>query len=158
DRRKETAAPTALPATRLHAAGDQHHEAGQIPRFTAEAVGRPRAEARPALPGESGEEQQLGWGMVELVGCHRANDREFIGNLVKRLDGIRHPGAGLPVAAELLPRAEQLWHAGGESEALPLEELIRARLTVAIDEFRFVIEQIEVRRRAGHVQIDNALG
>ena len=39
----------------------------------------------------------------------------------------------------------------------PSSELLRALLPSALDEFRFVVEQIVLRRRAGHVQIDHRL-
>ena len=39
-----------------------------------------------------------------------------------------------------------------------LDEAIRDRLAIEFGELRLVVEEIDLRRRARHVEIDNALG
>ena len=68
------------------------------------------------------------------------------------------PRAALPVLGELVRRAEQLRVALDEREPLALEELVRAGLAVALHQLRLVVEQLQLRRAAGHVQVDDLLG
>src|SRR5690606_12277516 len=46
----------------------------------------------------------------------------------------------------------------GESERAAGEKLGRAVLAVAFDQFRLVVEQVEVWRRASQVQVNHPLG
>ena len=147
-----------LPAVGLHAAGDQHDEAGQVLVLGAQAVGDPGAHAGPAGPRRAGVEQQLGGGVVELVGVHRPDHAQLVGDLVQVRHARRTSTCRSCRAGELARRAEQLGRPGGEREPLPLEELVGAGLAVVLDQLRLVVEQVEVRRRAGHVQVDHPLG
>ena len=54
-------------------------------------------------------------------------------------------------------RAHELRHAGGERKFLALDERIRRVLAVVLHELGLVVENVEVRRPAGHVQIHDAL-
>ena len=54
--------------------------------------------------------------------------------------------------------AEQLGRALDEGEALVLDELLGNGLAVVLRQRRLRIEQIELRRRAGHEQVDHPLG
>ncbi len=158
DRRDEAAAPAALAAAGLHAAGNEGDKPRQVLVFRAQAVGGPGAHRRPALARVAGEQQQLGRGVVELVGVHRLHQRDVVGDAVEVRAGVAHPQAGLAVLAELAGRAHELRHAGGEGEGAALEDRVRTVLAVALHQLRLVIEQVEVRRRAGHVQVDDPLG
>ena len=158
DARQKAAAPASLPARGLHARGNQHHEPGQVLRLAAEAIARPRPETRPPLPREAGIQKQFGGRVVELIRLHRLDDGEFIRDLTERLDRVRHPDAGPAVLPERLRRPHELGHARSKREPLPLQELIRAVLAAVLDQFRLVIEQIELRRRSRHVEIDDPLG
>ena len=71
---------------------------------------------------------------------------------------VGNPGTGLSVLRKFVRTAKELRRAAGESEPLALDELVGTGLVVPLDEFRFVVEQIEMRRRAGHVQKDDVLG
>ena len=64
----------------------------------------------------------------------------------------------LPCWRELVRRAQQLRMPLDEREPLALEEFLRARLAVALRELRLVIEQLQLRRAAGHVQENDLLG
>src|SRR6185312_12678873 len=59
---------------------------------------------------------------------------------------------------ELEFRAEKRRMPAQECESLPLEQMLGALLAVELLQRRLVIEQIELRRRAHHVQEDHALG
>ena len=45
-----------------------------------------------------------------------------------------------------------------EGEALVFQQIVGARLHVQLDELGLVVEQFVLRRRAGHVQVDDAFG
>ena len=98
--------------------------------------------------GEPVIEQQLGRRVVELVGVHRADDAHLVGDGVQVRHGVDIHMPALAVLRERPRRAQQLRHARGEGEPLPLEESIGAVLAVALDQFRLVVEQVQVRRRA----------
>src|SRR5439155_3789321 len=67
------------------------------------------------------------------------------------------PGAASAVLPELAPRAEQLGAvaAAHEREAFALDERLRNRLTVQLDESGFVIEQFKLARPAGHEEVND---
>src|SRR6187551_1405374 len=62
------------------------------------------------------------------------------------------------MALELVRCAEHLRDALDEREAFLLEERFRARLAVHLDQLWFMIEEIELRRGTGHVQVNDPLG
>ena len=61
-------------------------------------------------------------------------------------NGIGEPDAALSVLGEFPGCAQQLGNAGGEGEALALQEGVRAILPVALHELGLVIVEVEVRR------------
>ena len=63
-----------------------------------------------------------------------------------------------PCLLELERRGQQLRRALDEREALALDELRGNVLAVVLRQRRLGIEQIDLRRRAGHEEIDDALG
>ena len=71
---------------------------------------------------------------------------------------LADPGAALPALLELVRRAQQLGMPLDEREPLVLQQLVGAGLHVVLDQLRLVVEQVLLRRRAGHVQVDDALG
>ena len=91
DRGQKTAAPEAIAGAGMGAAGDQDDEAGQVLALRAEAIGHPRAHRRPAKLRRAGEQQQLRRGVVELVGEHRLDEAQVVGDAGKLRQGLRHP-------------------------------------------------------------------
>ena len=83
--------------------------------------------------------------MVELIRVHRADHAQLVGNLMQMSDRVRHPDPAFPVLRELARRSQQLRRGGREGEALALEKLLGAILTVVLDEFGLVVEEVEVR-------------
>src|SRR5256885_17121642 len=69
------------------------------------------------------------------------------------------PGAAPAVLPELAPRAEQLRAvaAAHEREAFALDERLRNRLAVQLNELGLVIEQFELARSAGHEEVKDVL-
>ena len=67
------------------------------------------------------------------------------------------PGAAPAVLPELAPRAEQLRAvaAAHECEAFALDERLRNRLTVQLDESGFVIEKFELAGSACHEEVND---
>src|SRR5262245_2026529 len=56
---------------------------------------------------------------------------------------------------ELELAAEQSRMAANEGEALAFDEFLWARFAIVFGQFRLVVEQIEMRWRSDHVQIDD---
>ncbi len=110
----------------------------------AQAVGDPGAHAGPALSCRAGVKQQFRRGVVELLGVHRFDEGQIVGDRGDARQHVRNPGAALAAAAELLRRAEQLGNAGREGEHFALDHGIGARLAVVFHQFRFVVEHVEV--------------
>ena len=87
----EAGAPAALAAAGLDAVGDHRDEAREVLVLRAEAVGGPGTERGPALAVMSGEEQQFGRRVVELVGVHRLHERDIVGDFLEVRHGVAHP-------------------------------------------------------------------
>ena len=76
DGRQEAVAPQLRADDRL--AGAEHDEAGQVLVLGAQAVGQPRAQARPDRLHVAGVHQQQGALVGGAVGVHRADDAEVV--------------------------------------------------------------------------------
>src|SRR5579864_2582663 len=62
------------------------------------------------------------------------------------------------MARKTVGRAQQQWSALDESESFAFHQVGRNRLPVVLVQLRLVVEQIQLRRRAGHEQVNHALG
>ena len=124
----------------------------------AQAVGDPRAHRGVAGALVAGEQQHLGGGVVELVGPHRVDDRHVVDDRGEVRQQLADPRAALAVLGELVGRAEELGRALDEGEPLALEDFLGAGRAVELVELGLVVEQVVLRRRAGHVQVDDPLG
>ena len=96
--------------------------------------------------------------MIELIRVHRPDYGQLIRDLRQLGQCVGHPNAALAKLLEFARCAKQCGCGVSEGESLPLKVLVGARLPVSLDQFWLVIEQIEVRWRAGHVQKDHVLG
>src|SRR5205809_5064406 len=83
--------------------------------------------------------------------------RDVIHDARRVREQFADPGAASAVLPELAPRAEQLRAvaAAHEREAFALDERLRNRLTVQLDESGFVIEEFELARSAGHEEVND---
>jgi hypothetical protein len=154
----EAGAPAGLAAGGLGAGGDEGDEAGEVLVVGAEAVGGPGAHGGAALAVVAGVEEELGGGVVELVGLHRVDETHFIGDGVEVRAGVGHPEAAVAVLLEGARGAHELGDAGGEGERATGEEGVGAGLVGVFLEGGFVVEEVEVRRAAGHGEVDDAFG
>ena len=71
---------------------------------------------------------------------------------------VGEPSAGLAVLLEGELRAQHFWHTLDEGKLLALEEFLGAILAIEFGQIRLVVEQLVLRWRTGHVQVDHALG
>ena len=157
DRGQEAAAPDALARVGRLAAAGEHHEPGQVLVLGAQSVGRPGAQRRAAELGGARVQEELGGGVVELVGLHRLDHGEVVDHPRQVLPDLAQLRAGLAVAGELERRAQHVGHARDEGEPLPLEQLVGAGLAVVLAERGLVVEEVELAGRARHVQVDDVL-
>ncbi len=85
-------------------------------------------------------EEELGGGVVELVGRERADDREFVGDAGEVRKEFGNLGAAAAVLFEGVARRGDGRVAAEEGEALALDEVVRGRFAVEAGEGGFVIE------------------
>ena len=146
-----------MPPLGPFAAGAEDDEAGQVLRLAAQAVERPRAEARLAELLRAGAHQDLAGGVVERVGDHRLDDGDVVDDVRQVRQQLGELGAALAVPGELELRAQQLRVRIDERGAVALEQLRRRQRAVELGELRLVVEQLQVAGRAGHEQEDDVL-
>ena len=155
--REKAAAPAGLSAVRIVLAGEEDDERGQVGVFAAESVREPRAETGTADDLMAGVHEDLRRRVIELRGLHRPDDGELVDVLREVRQQVGQFGAGLAVARELERRAEQLGRAFDEREAFAFDDVFGDGLAVVLIQLRLGIEEIELRGRAGHEQVDDAL-
>ncbi len=102
--------------------------------------------------------EEFGRSVIELVGVHRLDDTQVVGDAVQVRNRVGHPDAALAALLELAARAHQFRGARGEGKHLPFHELVGALLAIPPHQFGLVVEQVEMRWRTGQVQVDDAFG
>jgi len=161
DRGQKAATPTTVAGTE-NLAGDQHDEAGQVVVRAADAIVDPRTDAGSAEQVEAGERLELRRRVVELVGVQRVDQAEFVGDTLQVGQQVGQAQSGLAAMRERevggVGRAEEGGAFADEGELLALEHLLRTKFLVAAAQFGFLVEQIQMRGRADHVDVDHALG
>ena len=136
----------------------EHHEAGQILGLAAEAVGDPRAHARPAGDLRAGVHEHVRRIVIDRVGVIER---------MMQMSSSTEPmcGNSSQISAPHLPNFLKL-HCGPKhfsccpcscASCWPLVNDFGHRLAVQLGELRLVIERLQVRRAAGHGQPDDAL-
>src|SRR5579871_2570808 len=157
-RGQKAASPARFAAIRVAVSGEQDDEAGQVLILAAEPVGKPGAHARATDQLMAAVHKYLRRGVVELVGMHRADDADIVHDLrqIRQLTGDL--GSRLPVALESVRGAQQFGRAFDKREPLSLNELLGDLLAVVLVQFRLVVQQIELRRRARHEEEDDVFG
>ena len=137
----------------------QHDEAGQVIAFAAQAVVDPRAHARAAGDGRARVHEGVGRVVIDLLGLHRADDADVVGDAAD---------VGQIIADRLLrlPNLLKVDCGPKQSSFLALQlrdrlafgERLGHRLAVHFGELRLVVEQFQMRGAAGHAQEDHSLG
>ena len=102
-------------------------------------------------------QEHLRRGVVDLVGVQSLEQRDVVGDRRQVRQQLGDLLAAFAVLLKLILRSGQRHFAADEREPLAFQQLRRASLAVVLDQFRLVIEQIELRRSADHVQVDHVL-
>ena len=157
---QETGAPLAGGDRLVAAAAAGNHDdvAGQVLRFRAESVEQPRAHAGAALEDRAGVHERVRRIVVDLLGDHRADDADIIGDgadvrkELGDLDAADSPHflnfVNEPRAISLLPWSwASCWPAVKDSgNGWPL----------SASSCGLGSNDLEVRRSAGHAEVDDA--
>jgi hypothetical protein len=155
---REKAARPQRRAAAQAAPGAHHDECREVLRLRAKTVERPRTDARAARLREAGVEENLRRRVVELIGVHRADKADVIHDLREMRQHFRKLRAGLTVLRELEARSEHGGVRPDERVALAADHGRRERLAFQLREFRLVVEELELTRRAGHEEMNDTLG
>ena len=130
----------------------QHDVTGQIARLGAEAVARPCTRAGEAEEGKAGVHEEVSLCMLAELRGHAADHAEVIRHAADLREEIAHFTSRLPVAFEVPMRRLN----GAVVVELRLFHGSRHRLALELLEHRLVIERIDMRRPAAHVEKDDA--
>ena len=163
--RKETAAPHAreerLGGDLRGEFGSEHDERGQVVALAAEAVGEPGTEARFAGDFAAGHQKSARGIVVDRIGMDGADDGDVVDDLGGPREQFADPGAALAVLGKLEEGGcdgEFGLAARHRGDALALADRFRQVLLKTRLERGFVVERIELRRPAVHMEIDDTLG
>jgi hypothetical protein len=154
--RQKACAPHCL-AARVALAGDEHHKVGQIVLSVPQSVVEPGPHAWFASLSVAGGEHVPGGAVVELIGLHPFDEGQLIDDFGQRRQQLAHRRSALAVLLELEGTPQKLLGAAHECQPLIGEQFWRYVLPVQFGEFGFVIEEIELRGAAKHLQIDDVL-
>ena len=92
---------------------------------------------------KTGVHEELGGGVVELIGVHRFDHAQIIGMLVEMGNRIGHPHPRLSILPEGSGGSHQLGSSRSEGEHLALDELVRAVLIRPLDQLGLVVPQVQ---------------
>ena len=159
---QEAAVPLAG-GDRLHLAAPpvrgEHDEPGQVLGLGADAVPDPGAGRRPAGDLRARVHERVGGVVVDLLGLHRAHDADVVGDGAdvgeQRRDLLARagPSAGTGAAGPK-QRSGRPW---SWAMGWPLVNDSGMGSPSICAQLRLVVEQLEVRRAAGLVEVDDAL-
>ena len=138
----------------------EHDERGQVVALAAEAVGEPGTEARFAGDFATGHQKRARRIVVDRVGVDGADDGDVVDDLGGPREQFADPGAVLAVLGELEERGcdgEFGLAARHRGDALALADRFRQVLLKTRLEGGLVVERVELRRPAVHVQINDTL-
>ena len=140
------------------AGAGEHDKPWQVFAVAPQAVPEPRAHARPAGDRRAGVHERVRRVVVDRLGHQRPHDADVVGDAAdvrkERADLLSR----LAVPLELVLRRQALELLILKlRDRLPLGERLRHRLAVHFGELRLVVERLQVRRSAGHVEVNHAL-
>ena len=158
DRRQESAPPARLAAVWCVFTREQHDKSRQVVAIAAQSVRQPCAHAGPAEHLAAGVHEKLTGRVIELRRVNGADDGDVVGDVGQMRKQLGQLRAGLAIALEVERRTEEPRRSLDEREPLPLRnEFSRYLLAVVLLQRGLVVEQIELRGRPGHEQIDDVL-
>src|SRR5690348_13926342 len=91
---------------------------------------------------------------------HAPDERHVVRDALRVWQQLADPRAAAPALRELEDAGrdrETRLSAGHPGDALAVSHRVRQVLVVELFELRLVVEQVELRRRAVHVEVDQAL-
>ena len=135
----------------------EHDIAGQVLALTAQAVERPGPEARPSEVLVAGVHHDLRRRMIHRIRLHGPDEAHFIRDAADVGDDLTQFHSALATFDEFELGPEQCGVRLDESRAVVLQQLCRRQLAVALCQFRFVIEQLQMTRRTRLKHVDHAL-
>ena len=138
--------------------GEQNHVGGQVAVFGAEAIRDPCTEAGPPPLAKAGVQKHLRRGVVDLIGVQGLHHADVVRHGAQVRQQLAQLQAALAMALKFEFGARQLHLAADEGKALALSQLLGAVLAVHLLQQRLVVVQIQLRRRADHVQVNDVLG
>ena len=103
-------------------------------------------------------DEKLRGAVIELIRVHRFNEAQIICHGGELRESIRDPSSALAVLLELKLRAEHFRNTLDKGELLAFKKLFGAILAIEFFQFRLVVEKFVLGWRAGHVEVDDALG
>ena len=139
----------------------EDHEGRQVVVLAAEAVGNPGTEARFARHLVAGHEERAGRVVVDGVGVDRLHHGDVVREAGRPRQQVADPQGALPVLGkfELRRRNREFGLATGHrGDALTLAHGIRQILAELRVQARLVVEGVELRRPAVHVQVNQPFG
>lgn len=142
-------------ATRESGSGGHHNEGGEVVAFGAEPVERPRTKRGASGLREAGVEEELGRGVVELVGGAGFDDAEVVGDGPEGGEGRAEGGAAVAILIEL-----ELWSENGgvgldEGVSLIADDGLGERGAFQFGEVGFGVEEFKLGWGAGHEEVDD---
>ncbi len=102
-------------------------------------------------------QKHLRRGVIDLIGVQSLEQRDVVGDRRQMRQQLGNLLAAFAVLLKPILRSGQRHFAADEGEPFSFQQLRWARLAVVLDQFRLVIEQVELRRRANHVQVNHML-
>ena len=157
DRRQEPARPERGPAAEA-ASGAHDHEGGEVLGFGPETVEHPGTEAGASGLREAGIEEDLGRGVVELVGAHRAHQADVVHDFGQMRQHFGDLGARLAVAGELEAGAHHGRIGPDEGIALTPDDRRRQGATLEFGQLGLGVEELQLARGAAHEEVDHPFG
>ena len=96
--------------------------------------------------------------MIELRRAAGLHDGDVVGDRSDVRDHLREFGAGLAVAGELIARSQHGGVGTDERVALAVDDRRREGLAFQLGQLGLVVEELELRGRAGHEEVDDRFG
>ena len=138
----------------MQAGGTDRDKVGQVLVLTAQAVTDPGSHARPQLRIAAGEQFHAGAAVGHVGVTDTVQHAEFVRHFRQVLPQLAHRQAVLTGRSEFPGRSEQV-APRGELDASPFKWWF---FPVPLGQFRFRVEQVDMRRSAMHEQEDDPLG
>ena len=148
---------------RLHLAAvalrHEHHEAGKVVGFRTQPVEHPRSKARTTRDDRSAVHERVRRIVIDLFGPHRTDDARLVDDAANVREELADHLSRSTERLEPVSRAHARELLSLElRDLLTLRQRFGHRSAAHLGELRLVVERLEMRRSAGLIQEDDALG